>query len=79
MTFVGLACLAGLPAILGTVAGATVSSPQWIAVAFGLGAGAIAQIVIEVSAYLVRLAAKAKASWLTPASVLGSITGLVLM
>ena len=48
--FWGAAALAGLPAVLGTWAGAFAISPHWAALCFGIGAGAILQVGVEVSA-----------------------------
>ena len=54
MSFVGLALLAGAPAIVGMWLGSLAISPQWSALALAVGAGAILQVIIEVAAYLVR-------------------------
>jgi zinc transporter ZupT len=52
--FAGLALLAGLPAVFGVWAGTQAVSPYWAALCFGIGAGAILQVVVELSAWLVR-------------------------
>jgi zinc transporter, ZIP family len=78
-TFVGLAALAGLPAVLGTWGGAFAFSPHWTAICFGIAAGAILQVVIEVGAYLRRGAEAAGASWLSGANLLGFGSGLAIM
>ena len=52
--FAGLALLAGLPAFFGVFIGARAVDPFWTAVCFGVGAGAIAQVIFEVAALLVR-------------------------
>jgi zinc transporter ZupT len=78
-TFVGLAALAGLPAVLGTWGGAFAFSPHWTALCFGVAAGAILQVVIEVGAYLRRTAQAAGGSWLSGASLLGFASGLAIM
>ncbi len=76
-TFAGLAMLAGLPAVLGVFLGVQAVSPFWAAVCFGIGAGAIAQVIFEITAMLVRDAGAAK---LTRAPVLGGvIAGLAVM
>lgn len=54
LAFVGLAALAGLPAIAGIFLGTAAVSPYWTAVAFGVGAGAILQVIVEVTALIVR-------------------------
>ena len=50
--FAGLALLAGLPAVLGVWLGLSALSPHWAALALAVGAGAILQVVIEVSRLL---------------------------
>ncbi len=75
--FAGLAALAGLPALAGVFLGAQVVSPLWTAVCFGIGAGAIAQVIFEITALLARQGGAAK---LAGASVLGGVTlGLAVM
>lgn len=54
LLFLALAALAGLPAVLGVFLGAQAVGPLWLAVAFGIGAGAILQVVIEVAALVAR-------------------------
>jgi zinc transporter ZupT len=78
-TFAGLVALAGLPAVLGTWGGAFAFSPHWAAVCFGIAAGAILQVVIEVGAYLRRGAAATGGSWLSWPSLLGFASGLAIM
>ena len=53
-TFVGLAVLAGLPAVFGVWLGAQAVSPLWTALCFAIGAGAILQVIIEVAALIAR-------------------------
>jgi zinc transporter, ZIP family len=77
--FAALAALAGLPAVLGTWAGAFAFSPHWAALCFGIGAGAILQVVVEVAAYLHRLAARAGDSALSGATLAGFAGGLFVM
>lgn len=50
--FAGLALLAGAPAILGVWIGGFVYSPLWATVFLAIGAGAIAQVVVEVARLL---------------------------
>jgi len=78
-TFVALTAIAGLPAVLGTWGGAFAFSPHWAAICFGIAAGAILQVVIEVGAYLGRTAQAAGGSWLSGASLLGFTAGLAIM
>jgi ZIP family zinc transporter len=77
--FAALAALAGLPAVLGTWAGAFAFSPHWAALCFGVGAGAILQVVIEVSAYLYRTAQRAGHTGLSLTALLGFVAGLAIM
>jgi len=76
----GLALIAGGPAIAGTIAGAYAFSPFWAALAFGVGAGAILQVIVEVSASLMRGAPKgASGSWVSGASLSGFAAGVGIM
>jgi ZIP family zinc transporter len=77
--FAGLAALAGLPAVFGTWGGVFAFSPHWAALCFGVGAGAILQVVVEVGAYLHRTAQRAGGTWLSSASLLGFAIGLAIM
>ncbi|MEQ8932086.1 MAG: metal transporter [Nitratireductor sp.] len=52
--FAALALLAGGPAILGLWLGSLAYAPQWSALALAIGAGAILQVVVEVTAYLMK-------------------------
>ena len=52
--FAGLALLAGLPAVVGVWFGTQAVSPYLAALCFGVGAGAILQVVVELGAYLAR-------------------------
>jgi zinc transporter ZupT len=54
VAFVWLAALAGLPAIVGVLVGAQAVSPFWTAICFGIGAGAILQVIIEMTGLMVR-------------------------
>jgi hypothetical protein len=69
--------LAGGPAVVGTVIGTQAVSPLWIAVCFALGAGAILQVIIEVTALMVRRAGTE--SLLQPPVASGVVTGLAVM
>ncbi len=75
--FAGLAALAGLPAVLGVWLGAQAVSPLWTALCFGIGAGAILQVIIEMTALILRRdGGRALA---TPQSLGGVIVGLAVM
>ncbi|HUE45871.1 MAG TPA: metal transporter [Aestuariivirgaceae bacterium] len=75
--FVGLVAVAGGPAVFGVLLGAQAFSPFWAALCFGIGAGAIAQVVIEVVALIARRSGAA--ALLQPASVGGFVAGLAVM
>ena len=71
----GLAALAGLPAVAGTILGTQAISPLWIAVCFGVGAGAILQVIIEVGSLMQRRSG----SLVVPSAAAGVTTGLAVM
>ncbi len=73
--FAGLAGLAGLPAIVGVFLGTAAVSPYWAAIAFAIGAGAIAQVIIEVALF----SARRGGALTDPANAGGVIAGLVIM
>ena len=75
--FIGLVAIAGLPAVFGVLLGAQAFSPIWAALCFGIGAGAIAQVVIEVVALISRRSGSA--ALLQPASLGGFVAGLAIM
>jgi zinc transporter ZupT len=77
--FAGLALLAGAPAIVGIWLGSLTYSPQWSALALAIGAGAIAQVVVEVWSYLMRSAARRQVNWLNPATLAGLVLGVGVM
>jgi zinc transporter ZupT len=77
LAFVGLAALAGLPAVLGVILGAQAVSPFLTAICFAVGAGAILQVIIEVSALIMRR--DGSAAILSPPAVGGFIVGLAVM
>jgi zinc transporter, ZIP family len=77
MQFAGLAALAGFPAIAGTILGTQAISPLWIAVCFGVGAGAILQVIIEVGALILRRSGPGQ--WLSPPIAAGVSAGLGIM
>ena len=77
--FAALAALAGLPAVAGIWLGSFAFSAHWAALAMGIGAGAILQVIIEVGAYLVRESGKQERSWLSPITFAGVACGVVVM
>jgi ZIP family zinc transporter len=75
--FAGLAALAGLPAVPGVWIGAQAVSPFWAAVCFGVGAGAILQVMVELGAYMLRRGGQGA---LASASGLGGVAaGIAVM
>jgi zinc transporter ZupT len=77
--FAALAALAGLPAVLGTWVGAYAFAPHWAALCFGIAAGAILQVVVEVGAYLSRTARRADGTPLSGTAFAGFVAGLIVM
>lgn len=79
--FVGLALLAGSPAVFGIWLGSLAVAPHWTAIALAIGAGAIAQVILEVTGLLARSDGDG-ASYtrvLTPAALSGIAVGLAFM
>ncbi|WEX76621.1 metal transporter [Sinorhizobium numidicum] len=79
--FVGLTMLAGGPAVLGIWLGSLAVAPQWTAIALAIGAGAIAQVIVEVTA-LVGRSESARLDYariLSPAAFGGIAAGLAFM
>jgi zinc transporter ZupT len=76
--FAGLGLLAGAPAIPGIWLGSLSYSPHWSALALAVGAGAIAQVIVEVGAYMMRSSDR-PGGWLAPATLSGFVLGLAVM
>jgi zinc transporter, ZIP family len=76
--FVGLALLAGGPAVIGMWLGSLAFSPHWGAIALAIGAGAILQVVVQVSAFVMRSNRSGMGVFVHP-SVLGGLTAGVLI
>ena len=79
MVFTGLALLAGGPAVIGMWLGSLALAPQWSAIALAIGAGAIAQVIVELIAYLYRTSDNKKAPLLAGNIVSGMLTGFAVM
>jgi zinc transporter, ZIP family len=77
--FVGLALLAGAPAIVGMWLGSMAIAPQWLAITLAIGAGAIAQVIVELIAYLYRTSHGERTSLLGGSTVSGIMLGFALM
>jgi zinc transporter ZupT len=73
--FVGLGLLAGAPAILGAWIGASAFNPSVAAFMFGLGAGAIAQVIVQLAPSI----RDATNRLLHPLAVGGVLTGVAVM
>jgi zinc transporter ZupT len=74
--FVGLVLLAGLPAVAGVWLGALAVRPLWLALSFGVAAGALLQVIIEVGALALRRGGRLAVG---PASLGGIAAGLGIM
>lgn len=70
---IGLGLLAGVPTILGCWFGAFTYSQVWALLFLGLGAGAIAQVIVAI------VAGRPRAELLAPWNLLGLAAGYVLM
>ena len=79
LTWVGLVALAGLPAVIGSWIGAFAYSPQWTALFLAIGAGAILQVIVEVSRYLIQMAPDSQIRGVTMNTVGGFACGLMVM
>jgi zinc transporter, ZIP family len=70
-----LGLLAGAPAVLGAWIGASAYNPSLAALLFGVGAGAIAQVVVQIAPAI----RDASGRLLHPLAVAGLLTGLAVM
>ena len=77
--FVGLAALAGAPAILGTWIGAFTYSPFWTTIFLAIGIGAILQVIVEVGRLIWRSQQQADKPALTWATFGGLAAGIAVM
>lgn len=77
--FAALTLVAGAPAVLGMWIGSLAFGPQWSALALGVGAGAILQVIVEVTSYALREARQDGRSWLTPPILSGFLVGVAFM
>lgn len=78
-SFAALALLAGAPAVAGLWLGSLAYAPQWSALALGIGAGAILQVIVEVGAYLLRSNKGRSSPLLSPALLGGFLAGIGFM
>lgn len=79
LSFVGLALLAGGPAVIGIWAGSLAYAPQWTAIALAVGAGAIAQVIVEVCGLMSRSNGQGIKALVKPASFGGLAAGVAFM
>lgn len=77
--FAALALLAGGPAVLGMWLGSLAYAPHWSALALAIGAGAILQVIVEVSAALTRANEGRLAGLLTTPVLAGAGSGVAFM
>lgn len=77
-SFGALTLLAGGPAVVGLWFGSLAFAPQWSAVALAVGAGAILQVIVEVTALLRRGQAQ-PGSLFSPTTVAGLACGVGVM
>lgn len=77
--FAGLALIAGGPAVLGMWMGSLAYAPHWSALALAVGAGAILQVIIEVSAFLARSSEDPVKALMAPVTLAGAAIGLAVM
>lgn len=78
-TFAALTVLAGGPAILGMWMGSLAYAPQWTALALAIGAGAILQVIVEVTSYMMRQNPDRQSVLLSPAVMGGFLAGIAFM
>jgi zinc transporter ZupT len=79
MRFIGLALLAGAPAIVGMWLGSLAISAQWSALALAVGAGAILQVIVEVGAFLGRTSGGTTSILASPTAIGGIALGIIVM
>ena len=75
LQLLGLGALAGVPTVLGAWIGGFTYSPVWTTLFFAIGAGAIAQVVLEI----LKLFRRRPEGVTTPLNVAGALLGMVLM
>ncbi len=78
-SFLGLALLAGAPAMAGAWVGGFAYSPVLAALFLGIGAGAIWQVIVDVWALLQGYAERAGAPAVSWINVVGFVVGLAIM
>lgn len=79
LTFLGLALLAGSPAIFGAWIGGFAFSPLLASLFLGMGVGAIWQVIVEVTSLLRGHADRESTSFYSWANVGGFLAGLLIV
>lgn len=77
--FVGLAALAGAPAILGVWTGGFVFSAFWATIFLAIGVGALAQVIVEVSRLIVRWSQRRDGALVNWTTFSGVTAGIAIM
>lgn len=77
--FAALTLVAGAPAVFGMWIGSLAYGTQWSALALGVGAGAILQVIVEVTAFFLRNSGRQGQFWLSPPVLSGFLTGAAFM
>ena len=78
-TFAGLTLLAGAPAILGAWIGGFAFSPLLAALFLGIGAGAIWQVIVDVTGLLRRTAEREGLNMVSTTNAAGFVAGIAIM
>jgi ZIP family zinc transporter len=78
-SFAALTLIAGGPAVVGLWVGSLAYAPQWSALALSIGAGAILQVIVEVSAHLGRSTGTGWRALVSPVAVAGLAAGVGFM
>ncbi|RPJ48112.1 MAG: ZIP family metal transporter [Chloroflexi bacterium] len=79
LVFLGLALLAGVPAVLGSWIGGFAFSPLLATIFLGVGLGAIWQVIVEVVGLLRRYAERDGTNWVSGINLAGFVVGLAIM
>ena len=77
--FVGLAALAGVPAIFGVWLGGFIYSPLWATIFLAIGVGALAQVIVEVSRLITRWSQRREGALVNWTTFGGVTAGIAIM
>lgn len=78
-TFLALAIVGGAPAIIGTWIGGFIYNPTFASLFFGIGAGAIAQVIYSIGRMILKEAEKKNIAAVSWTNLVGLTLGLLLM